>query len=102
MIHITNCLRVVNGRMFIQFQLRRRRVADDSPSTSSTSRISAQEMQNILDSLLMQQTRKSTMKNYVCVWRQFNRFIVNLDIIPKNWEDRASLFIGYLIQVKQM
>ena len=42
------------------------------------------------------------MKNYVCVWRQFNRFIVNLDIIPKNWEDRASLFIGYLIQVKQM
>ena len=35
---------------------------------------------------------------YCCVWRQFNKFIINLDVIPETWEERATLFIGYLVQ----
>ena len=45
----------------------------------------------------MQQNRESTYKNYRCIWRQFNKFIISLDVMPKLWEDRTTLFIGYLI-----
>ena len=45
----------------------------------------------------MQQNRQSTYRNYRSVWKKFNEFIINLDVKPKYWEDRATLFIGYLI-----
>ena len=31
------------------------------------------------------------------IWRQFNKFVINLDNKPKCWEDRIQLFIGYKI-----
>ena len=43
------------------------------------------------------QHRNSTAKTYLSIWRQFNRFVVSLDRKPRLWEDRATLFIGYLI-----
>ena len=50
-----------------------------------------------MDRLIANQNRDSTMKMYLSIWRQFNRFIISLDRIPKLWEDRTTLFIGYLI-----
>ena len=76
---------------------RRKKKSSDTTSSSGTSRISASSMKNILDSLLQQQTRVSTAKTYFSIWRQFNKFLINLDVMPQSWEDRTSLYIAYLI-----
>ena len=55
-------------------------------------------MEKLVDRLLMVQHRDSTSKTYLSIWRQFNKFIVNLDKKPELWEDRAMLFIAYLIE----
>ena len=52
---------------------------------------------NILEKLKLQSVRDTTEKNYCCVWRSFNRFIVRLDKKPTNWENRIQLFVRYLI-----
>ena len=36
--------------------------------------------------------------NYHCVWRVFSNFYLKLDVKPNNWEDRITLFVGYLIE----
>ena len=36
--------------------------------------------------------------NYFGVWRQFNKFLIRLDVRPPKWEDRAILFCGYLVE----
>ena len=46
----------------------------------------------------MQQHRDSTAKTYLSIWRQFNKFLVKLDIRPRLWEDRTTLFIAYLVE----
>ena len=52
----------------------------------------------ILDKLKYQQNRESTTKTYLAVWRQFNKFLLNLDRMPDTWEFRTILFVGYLIE----
>ena len=37
-------------------------------------------------------------QNYLRVWRQFNKFVISLDVKPKTWEDRVTLFIAYKIE----
>ena len=54
-------------------------------------------MERIVESLMQRQHRDSTSKTYLSVWRQFNKFVIDLDRKPDLWEDRATLFIGYLI-----
>ena len=54
-------------------------------------------MLNIIDRLKSKRVRDSTSKNYLTVWRQFNKFIIRLDRKPEKWEDRASLFCAYMI-----
>ena len=66
-------------------------------SSSTSSRISSKHMQLIIDKLLGQTTRNSTTNNYLSIWRQFNKFVINLDKKPKLWEERVMLFIGYKI-----
>ena len=53
-------------------------------------------MFNILEQLKMQRNRSSTKANYVKIWRLFNNFVIKLDIMPKNWEDRVFLFVTHL------
>ena len=36
-------------------------------------------------------------RTYLSIWRQFNRFLTSLDYMPRLWEDRTTLFIGFLI-----
>ena len=69
----------------------------ETSSTTGLSRISTTSVQSIIQKLLTQQNRKSTGKTYLRIWRQFNKFLINLDIKPKLREDRTTLFIGYLI-----
>ena len=57
-------------------------------------------MQNIIENLRRNQTRDSTAKMYYSVWKQFNNFLIKLDSLPKFWEDRAILFMAYLIEEK--
>ena len=54
-------------------------------------------MERIVSNLMAKQHRSSTATNYLSIWRQFNKFILKLDVRSKLWEDRATLFIGYLI-----
>ena len=36
-------------------------------------------------------------QTYMHIWRQFNAFVISLDKKPHVWEDRVSLYVGYLI-----
>ena len=42
--------------------------------------------------------RSSTRRNYYCVWKSFNEFIIRLDRKPRTWENRLTLFVGYLVE----
>ena len=55
-------------------------------------------MYMVLERLKCRTVRKSTAKNYLSVWRHFNKFIIRLDYRPLKWEDRVALFCAYLIQ----
>ena len=51
-----------------------------------------------MQKLLGQSNRSSTSRNYLAIWRQFNKFVIKLDVKPNTWEDRVTLFIAYKIQ----
>ena len=51
-----------------------------------------------MDKLRQERHRSTTRKNYYAVWCIFNEFFIKLDIKPNNWEDRLTLFVGYLIE----
>ena len=59
-------------------------------------------MELIIEKLKGFQHRSSTSKMYLNVWRQFNSFLLRLDERPNDWEDRVSLFIAYIIDVKKL
>ena len=65
--------------------------------SSNTSRISTHGMESILEKLKCQCMRDSTARNYLGVWRQFNKFMTKLNSKPNSWEQQASLFGAYLV-----
>ena len=68
-----------------------------SDNTSSTSTLSTVKFEYIIDKLRNEKHRSSTRKNYYTVWKLFNKFILCLDHHPRKWEDRLSLFVGYMV-----
>ena len=76
-----------------QSPTRRSRKTDDNPSI-----ISADHMWQIIEKLKSFKNRKTTMKNYLSIWRQFNRFLLKLDMKPRLWEDHTMLFAASLIE----
>ena len=50
----------------------------------------------------MQQNTSSTVKNYLFIWRQLNKFLVQLDVIPDKWEQRTAMFCAYLVEFKKV
>ena len=46
---------------------------------------------------MMNTMKPSTKQNYLNVWKLCNKFLVQLDRLPNNWEDRTALFCAYLI-----
>ena len=67
-------------------------------ASSTSSRISSDEMVRILENLKSTQTRESTGETYHSIWRQFNQFIIKLDKKPKTWEERVALYGAFLVQ----
>ena len=59
-------------------------------------------MEQIIEKLKANMNRSSTAKNYLCIWRQLNKFLIQLDHIPDQWEDRVAFFCAYLIEVKKV
>ena len=78
-------------------KVRKKSRSINSSSTSESSKISAQDLQLVVDRLLCNQYRSSTAKTYFSVWRQFNTFVIKLDIKPPTWEERTTLFVASLI-----
>ena len=68
---------------------------DDISSTSS--KLSTNDLQLILERLRANQNRDSTAKNYYSIWKHLNKFLTWLDSIPESWEERIALFFAYLV-----
>ena len=71
-----------------------------SKSSTTSSSISTAGIQCIIEKLKYEHIN-DTRKNYYSVWESFNNFFVQLDEKPDNWEDRITLFVGYLINDRQ-
>ena len=54
-----------------------------------------------MNKLKDQRHRESTQENYYSIWKNFNKFFLRLDVKPKSWEERLTLFVGHLIQNKR-
>ena len=51
-----------------------------------------------MERLKNNQTRSSTVNNYLSVWRQLNKFLLSLDAkISCSWEQKTALFGAYLV-----
>ena len=69
---------------------------NDTASTSTDESISTDQLEQIIDNLKSYRFKSSTKKVYFCIWWKFNEFFIKLDRKPNNWEDRITLFVGYL------
>ena len=79
---------------------RRRTKSSKSSSTSSGSSISTVAIQRIVEKLKSQRCRDSTRETYHRIWRIFSDFYLRLDDKPISWEERITLFTGYLIDTE--
>ena len=72
-----------------------------SSGDSSSSSISTSAIEQIVEDLKFKRYRGSTRQNYYTIWKSFNTFIIKLDRKPEAWEDKLTLFVGYLIEHKK-
>ena len=71
---------------------------NDSSSVSTTSsRISTRDLRNIVEKLKANCHRGSTRKMYYQTWKKFANFLQRLDFRPPSWEERITLFVGFLV-----
>ena len=70
-------------------------------SSSTSSRISTLEMQNKVNRLKRDKHQRTTRKAYYAVWKNFNQFYIRLDVKPPSLEERLTLFLAYLIDMKK-
>ena len=54
-------------------------------------------MQSIVHRLQAERHRSSTKMTYYRVWVKFNEFFLRLDWKPPTWEERLTLFIGFMV-----
>ena len=75
------------------------KTASDALSMCSHgSRLSTNYLAELREQLRTQIHQPSTRKNYHCVWKNFNKFIIKLDNIPSAWEERTSLYCAFLTE----
>ena len=69
------------------------------PSSSlHSSKVSINYVTNVLERLQNRQTRESTTKNYLSIWRHLNKFIISLDSCENlSWEEKTALFGAFLV-----
>ena len=65
--------------------------------SSGLSTISCADMELILEKLKSKSTRDSTARNYLGIWRGFNKFLFKLDSKPKGWENKITLYMAHLV-----
>ena len=70
----------------------------NSNASEHSSSISTADMNMIVDKLKSQRNRSTTRANYYCIWKNFNEFVVCLDVKPNSWEERLTLYVAFLIQ----
>ena len=73
----------------------------ESTSSMDSSKISAKEIENVIDRLKNEQHQGSTKRSYRSVWKNFNKFLIQLDVKPSSWESRLLLFVGHLVNTKK-
>ena len=69
-----------------------------SSRSSDRSTISTTQMKRILEKLKALRNRRSTINHYHQIWKQFNDFVIRLDVKPSSWECRTALFCAYLVE----
>ena len=69
-----------------------------SSSNSHSSSISTDYMEKVADRPKTQALRSITKRNYHKIWYLFNKFLIRLDKIPNNWEEKLVLFVAHCIQ----
>ena len=79
---------------------RRHRYTNSSSGDSSVT-ISTASLKRVICDLKNQQHRSSTKKNYYAIWKAFNHFFLKLDVKPSSWEERLTLYVGYLLSKKR-
>ena len=67
-----------------------------SSKSSDTSTISLNQIYHIMEGLKTRQFQDTTTQNYHGIWKNFNKFIIRLDIIPQTWEERVAAYGTYL------
>ena len=65
--------------------------------SSHSSNILTRSLNLILEKLQCTNNKTSTKKTYLSVWRQFNNFVIKLDVKPNLLEKRTALFLAYLV-----
>ena len=75
-----------------------KRAQSSSTSDSTTLHISAKHLEQVIDTLRVNQNRDFTKKNYLQIWQKFNKFLVKLDYRCKVWEDRAAMYLEFLVE----
>ena len=58
-------------------------------------------MFNTIERLRCYRVRDSTRQNYYLIWKSFNTFLLRLDEMPSSWEEKLTLFVGYLVDQKK-
>ena len=86
----------------VTVQRNKQKKTGSKDSSSGASTISTAEMRTIMEKLKNKRVRDTTKKNYYSVWKSFNKFFLQLDEKPENWEDRLTLFVTYLIEIKKV
>ena len=76
----------------------RAKLGKSDRSSMTDSSISSVGIKHIIEILKDQRHRDTTRRNYYAIWKTFNAFLIKLDCKPKSWEDRLTLFVGYLVQ----
>ena len=69
-----------------------------SSRSSTSSKISMDHVNQVLNRLRKKQVRESTANNYICAWRHLNKFIIGLDYRGYlSWEEKTALFGAFLV-----
>ena len=54
-------------------------------------------MELILERFKGLKNRDPVKANYLSIWHKFNNFVMKLDVKPKSWEQRTSLYCAQLV-----
>ena len=67
--------------------------AGSSGSSSTSTRISTAHITKVLEKLKNNQTRNSTLQNYLSIWRNLNKFLLNLDgKVTGSWNKNCTIW----------